>query len=127
MTDISTETYTLYNKTISKGRNALVRNVLEPNVQVQNVPWRNVQCVKRPGPKGTQKYKWLLFKSIWKTTHFDANCMEFGYLLLKLWIFYVFKMATNGGRHFEITILKLKVIKPNLFLKACILIHIWQI
>ena len=45
-----------------------------------------------------------MFKSIWKTTHFDANCMEFGYLLLKILIFYVLKKAANGGHHFEIRI-----------------------
>ena len=28
--------------------------------------------------------------------------MEIGYLLLKILRFYVFKMAANGGRHFEI-------------------------
>ena len=42
--------------------------------------------------------------------------MEIGYLLLKILRFYVFKMAVNGGCHFEIK-LKLKIIKPNLFLK----------
>ena len=52
--------------------------------------------------KGTQKYKCVLSASIRKTAHFDANCMEIGFLLLKLLRFYVFKMATNGGRHFEI-------------------------
>ena len=30
--------------------------------------------------------------------------MEIGYLLLKILRFYVFKMAVNGGRHFEIKI-----------------------
>ena len=35
---------------------------------------------------------------------FDANCMEIGYLPLKIMRFYVFKMAANGGRHFEINI-----------------------
>ena len=30
--------------------------------------------------------------------------MEIGFLLLKLLRFYVFKMAANGGRHFEINI-----------------------
>ena len=34
--------------------------------------------------------------------HFDANCIEIGFLLLKLLRFYVFKMVANGGRHFEI-------------------------
>ena len=28
--------------------------------------------------------------------------MEIGYFLLKILRFYVFKMAANGGRHFEI-------------------------
>ena len=43
--------------------------------------------------------------------------MEIGFLLLKLLRFYVFKMAANGGRHFEVNI-KLKIIKHNLFLKS---------
>ena len=43
-------------------------------------------------------------KSIWKTAHFGANCVEIGYLLLKIMQFYVFKMAANGCRHFEINI-----------------------
>ena len=43
-------------------------------------------------------------KCIWKTAHFGANCVEIGYLLLKIMQFYVFKMASNGGRHFEINI-----------------------
>ena len=30
--------------------------------------------------------------------------MEIGYLLLKILGFYVFKMAANGGRHFEINV-----------------------
>ena len=67
--------------------------------------------------KGTQKYKCLLSESIGKTAHFDANCMEIGFLLLKLLRFYVFKMAANGGRHFEINF-KLKNIKLNSFLKS---------
>ena len=54
--------------------------------------------------KGSQKYKWVLSKSFWKTAHFDANCMEIGFLLLKILPFYVFKMAANEGRHFEINI-----------------------
>ena len=32
--------------------------------------------------KGSQKYTWILFKSICITEHFEANCMEIGYLLL---------------------------------------------
>ena len=36
---------------------------------------------------------------------------------LKMLRFYVFKMAANGGRHFEINI-KIKIIKLNLFLKS---------
>ena len=47
-------------------------------------------------------------KSIWKTAHFGAKCVEIGYLLFKedkkIMQFYVFKMAANGGRHFEINI-----------------------
>ena len=43
-------------------------------------------------------------KCIWKTAHFGANCVEIGYLLLGILQFYVFKMAANGGRHFEINI-----------------------
>ena len=72
--------------------------------------------------KGTQKYKWILSKSIWKTAHFDANCLKIGFLVFKLLQFYVFKIATNGGRHFEMP-LKLKIIKLIYFLKACINIH----
>ena len=68
--------------------------------------------------KGTQKYKWILSKGIWKTAHFDANCMKIGFLLFKILRCYVFKMAANGGRHFEINTLKLKIIKLNLFLKS---------
>ena len=44
----------------------------------------------------------FFFKSICKTEHFEANCMEIGYLLLKISRFYIFKMAANGGCHFEI-------------------------
>ena len=62
--------------------------------------------------KGTQKYKCLLSGSFRKTIHFDANCMEIRFLLLKLFRFYVFKMAANGGRHFEINI-KLKNCKTQ--------------
>ena len=43
-------------------------------------------------------------KCIWKAAHFGANCMEIGYLLLKIMQFYDFKMAANGGRHSEINI-----------------------
>ena len=42
--------------------------------------------------------------------------MKIGFLVLKILEFYVFKMATNGGRHFEMP-LNLKIIKLNLFLK----------
>ena len=48
-----------------------------------------------------------LTESIRKTAHFDENCMKIGFLLLKLVWRYVFKMAANGGRYFEINI-KLK-------------------
>ena len=65
--------------------------------------------------KGTQKYEWILSKSIWKTAHFDAKCMKIGFLVFMILQFYVFQMATIGGRHFEMP-LKLKIIKPNLFL-----------
>ena len=67
--------------------------------------------------KGTQKYKRILSESIWKTAQFDANCMKIGFLVFQILQFYVFKMATNGGRHFEMP-LKLKIIKLNLFLKS---------
>ena len=43
--------------------------------------------------------------------------MKIGFLVFKILQFYVFKMATNGGRHFEIA-LKQKIIKLNLFLKS---------
>ena len=36
--------------------------------------------------------------------HFDANFMKIGFLLLKILQFNIFKMAANGGRHFEINI-----------------------
>ena len=54
--------------------------------------------------KGTQKYKWILSESIWKTTNFYANCMKIGFLFFKILQFYIFKTAANGGRHFEINI-----------------------
>ena len=44
--------------------------------------------------KRTQKYKWISSKGIWKTAHFDANCMKIGFLVFKILQFY-------GGRHFE--------------------------
>ena len=34
--------------------------------------------------KGTQKYKWISSKIIWKTAHFDANCMKIGFLVFKI-------------------------------------------
>ena len=52
--------------------------------------------------KDHKKYKWILSKSIWKTAHFDTNCMEIGFLFMKILRLYVFKMAANGGHHFEI-------------------------
>ena len=48
---------------------------------------------------------------------FDANCMKIGFLVFKILQFYVFKMTTNGVRHFEMP-LKLKIIKLYLFLKT---------
>ena len=45
--------------------------------------------------------------------------MKIGFSVFKILQFYAFKMATNGGRHFEMP-LKLKVINFNLFLKAYI-------
>ena len=54
--------------------------------------------------KGTQIYKWILSKSIWKTAHFDANGMKIRFLFFKILRFYVFKTEANGGRHFEINI-----------------------
>ena len=59
--------------------------------------------------KGTQKHKWILSESIWKTAYFDANCMKIGFLVFKILQFCVFKMATHGGLHFEMP-LKLKII-----------------
>ena len=56
--------------------------------------------------KGTQKYKQILNIIFWKL--FDANRMEIGLLVLKISWFYVYKMATNGGRHFEINLKKKK-------------------
>ena len=43
--------------------------------------------------------------------------MKIGFLVFKILQFYVFKMATNGGRHFEVA-LKQKIIKLNIFLKS---------
>ena len=43
--------------------------------------------------------------------------MKIGFLVFKILQSYVFKMATNGSRHFEMS-LKLKIIKLNLFLKS---------
>ena len=60
--------------------------------------------------KGTQKYKWILSKSILKTAHFNANCMKIGFLVFEILQFY-------GGRHFEMPF-KLKIMKLNLFLKS---------
>ena len=60
--------------------------------------------------KGTQKYKWILSKAFGKLHIFDANCMKIGFLVFKILQFYVSKMATNGGRHFEMA-LKQKIIK----------------
>ena len=57
-----------------------------------------------------------MFTSIWKTAHFDANCMKIRFLVLKLLQFYIFKMAANGGRHFEINI-KTENDNLSLFLK----------
>ena len=69
MTELSTKTNILYNKTIIRGRNVLVqnvrsrnvlvRNVRERNVQVQKVPWRNLLDTKRPGPKRPGGAQWL--------------------------------------------------------------------
>ena len=70
MTELSTETYILYNKTIirrwnvlvqnGRGRNVLARNVRERYVQVQKVPWRkslvrNVQVQKVRGETSWSK------------------------------------------------------------------------
>ena len=46
MTELSTETYILYNKTNFQGENVLVRNVRGQNVQVQNIKGRNVMVQK---------------------------------------------------------------------------------
>ena len=54
---------------------------------------------------------------MWKTVRFDANCMEIGFLLLKMLQFCVFKMAANGGCHFEINI-KTENYPTHLFLKS---------
>ena len=43
--------------------------------------------------------------------------MKVGFLVFKILQFYVFKMATNGGRNFEMQLI-LKFIKLNLFLKS---------
>ena len=38
--------------------------------------------------KGSQKYTRIMLKSICKTEHFEANCLEIGYLLLKILRFF---------------------------------------
>ena len=54
-----------------------------------------------------------------KTAHFNTNCMKIGFLFVKILRFYVFKMAANDGRHFEINIkTENQVIKFNVFLKG---------
>ena len=72
-------------------------------------------CVylKEKEHKNINKFRLKVFG---KTTHFDANCMNIGFKVFKILKFYVFKMATNGDRYFEMQ-LKLKIIKLNLFLK----------
>ena len=63
---------------------------------LQHRPFQNIKTDGNEFKgKGTQKYKWILSKSIWKTAHFDANCMKIGFLLFKILRFYVFKMAAN--------------------------------
>ena len=67
MTELSTETYILYNKTISgvqnvRGRNVLVRNVRERNVLVQKDTWRKtIICI----PYGDQICLKSERKAIW--------------------------------------------------------------
>ena len=53
MTELSTEKYILYNKTIIRGRNVLVQHVRGRNILVRNVRKRNVLGAKRPVPKRT--------------------------------------------------------------------------
>ena len=48
-----------------------------------------------------KEHKWNLSESIWKTAHFYANCVNIGFLFLKILQFYVFKKTANGGRHLE--------------------------
>ena len=43
----------------------------------------------------------MLSKNIQKYAQFDANCIEIGFLLLKILQSYIFKMVANGGRHIE--------------------------
>ena len=55
--------------------------------------------------KGKQKQNTNEFcLNIFGKLHSDANCMEITFLHLKILQFYVFKMAANGGNHFEINI-----------------------
>ena len=63
--------------------------------------------------KGIQNYQWILSNSIWKTAHFDPNCMKIGFYFFKILRFYVFKMAASV----KLT-LKLKIIKLSLFIKS---------
>ena len=80
----------------------------------QNLPITCSICLQGIKGKGSQKYKWILSKSIWKTAYFDANCIQIGFLLVKISHFYVFIMAASGGRHFEIGI-KFENFKTHFF------------
>ena len=66
--------------------------------------------------KGTQKHKWILSKNIWKTAHFDANCMKIRFLVFKILQFYVFKMEAAILKWHE----NRKLLYSIYFSKACI-------
>ena len=68
------------------------------------IPGVSATKAKQNKGKGKQKYKWILSESIWRTAHFDANCMKIGFSFSRDCDFFIFKMPANVGRHFEINI-----------------------
>ena len=66
--------------------------------------------------KGSQKYTWIVFKSICKTEHFDANCIEIGYLLWRYCDFMFSKWLPMEAAILKST-WKFKIMKLSIFLK----------
>ena len=104
-----TKTYTRKKK---KQQQKTTTNVREAQKLAPSSPSEVIRMLKQTEKRGqraredfngkiTQKYKWILSKSIWKTAHFYENCMEIGFLFFKILRFYIFKTAANGGRHFD--------------------------